>query len=219
MHILIVEDDIQLNTTIKHFLESKGYTVTALIEGSSAVDVIDTNTFDMYIIDINLPQIDGLEIVRHIREGDPQVPVIMITASLGLSDFQKAFDNGCSDYIKKPFFLEELAIRMRKLLPQQKQQRMRLARGIEYDPVAKELYIDNQQQKLRKKERLLLDLLLQTPNITVPAETITDHVWQGQIRQNYPLRQLVNELRRHFSDKGEFIHTEIGIGYRFETDT
>ena len=116
MNVLLIEDDVQLNTTITNFLTFNKYEVTSLFDGDKAISQIDINRYDLYIMDINVPNINGLEIVKYIRQKDLSTPIIMITASLELDNFKLAFKNGCSEYIKKPFYLEELDIRINNLL-------------------------------------------------------------------------------------------------------
>jgi len=116
MNVLLIEDDIQLNTTITNFLKSTSKDVVSVMDGEIAIDTIDNNNFNLFIIDINIPHINGLDIVKYIRQKETMTPIIMITASMELSNFQKAFQNGCNEYIKKPFFLEELEIRINNLI-------------------------------------------------------------------------------------------------------
>ncbi len=114
MDILLIEDDITLNSTIADFLKYKGNEIQTFEDGLKAIETIDKTNFDLYIIDINIPHINGLEIVKYIRQKDTTTPIIMITASMELENFKRAYKNGCDDYIKKPFYLEELDIRIEK---------------------------------------------------------------------------------------------------------
>lgn len=216
MRVLLVEDDVQLNTTIQNFLLFKNYSVTALTDGIKALEQIDANGYDLYIIDINIPNIDGLEIIRYIRNKDLVTPVIIITASLELQNFKTAFEYGCSEYIKKPFYLEELEIRIDNLVQKTETSVIKIAPNISYDCEYEELQVDNEFVKLRKKERRLLTLLLQNLNKTVKTQAIESYVWENELKETYPLRQLVNDLRKKFNSKEKFIVSEIGIGYRFE---
>jgi len=219
MKVLLVEDDIQLNTTISGFLDSINYSVLSLFDGELALDAIDKEEFNLYIIDINIPNISGLELVRYIRQKDLTTPVVMITASMELSNFQEAFNNGCDEYIKKPFFLEELEIRINNLLQKKEKELIKIASNITYDMEYEELMIDDAVVKLRKKERKLLRILLQNCNHTVSIDAICAYVWENEIREHYPLRQLISELRKYFKGQENFIVADVGIGYRFETQT
>jgi len=217
MKVLLIEDDIQLNTTISHFLKSISYNVISTMDGEVAINTIDNNIFNLFIIDINIPKINGLDIVKYIRQKDTVTPIIMITASMELNNFQKAFKNGCNEYIKKPFFLEELEIRINNLLEKAQNNIIHISHNIIYDIEYEELKIDNKIIKLRKKERKFLTILLQNINHTVDIDTLQNYIWDNEIREVYPLRQLVSELRNKFTTGEKFIFADIGIGYRFET--
>ena len=216
MKVLVIEDDIQLNSTVSDFLIFKDYDVVSLFDGDEAISEIDSNRFDIYIIDINIPNINGLDIVKYIRQKDLSSPIIMITASMELENFKSAFDNGCNEYIKKPFYLEELEIRINNLLNKESNNIIQISKTITYDTEYEELVIDGVVIKLRKKERRFLSLLLKDVNKTVTTELIENYVWENEIKEIYPIRQLVNELRKKFNNGEKFIFTDNGIGYRFE---
>jgi len=214
--VLLIEDDIQLNTTISNFLQSIDYEVVSVLDGEVAIDTIDEEDFNLFIIDINIPTINGLEIVKYIRQKDLNTPIVIITASIELNNFKSAFEYGCSEYIKKPFFLEELEIRINNLLSKSSENIINISQNISYDMEYEELKIDNEVIKLRKKERRLLTILLQNLNHTVDNETLYSYIWENEIKQSYPLRQLVSELRKYFDAGENFIFSDVGVGYRFE---
>ena len=220
MNVLLIEDDVILNDTVTHYLQLKGYCVTSLHDGMKSIDTIDQCDFDIFIIDINIPGMNGLEIIRYIRQKDLTSPIVVITASIELENFKTAYIYGCSDYIKKPFHLEELDIRINKLLgnPIRSRSTIRIAENIVYDFEYEELTVDGSAKRLRKKERRLLYILLKNANKTLPTETIETYVWENDVRDSYPLRQLVTDLRKHLGDNKEFIHSDRGIGYRFELE-
>lgn len=116
MNILLIEDDITLNDTIAEYLKFKGDDIESLEDGDKAIEIIDSKVFDLYIIDINIPNINGLDLLKYICQKDTKTPIIIITASLELENFKTAYKSGCDDYIKKPFYLEELDIRINKLM-------------------------------------------------------------------------------------------------------
>ena len=218
MNVLLIEDDVTLNSTITDFLKFKEYAIVSLEDGMSAIDTIDNTNFDLYIIDINIPHINGLEIVKYIRQKDLETPIIMITASMELENFKTAYQNGCDDYIKKPFYLEELEIRIEKLLSNKVDENsiVQISDNITYDTDYEELKIDGELKRLRKKEKRLLTILLQNINKTVSTEMIENYVWENEIRESYPLRQLVNALRKSFDNGEKYIFMDRGVGYRFE---
>jgi len=218
MKILIIEDDIQLNTTITNFLRYKGCQTTSVEDGEEALEYIDKNFYDLYIIDINIPKVSGLEVLKYIRQKDLITPVIIITASLELENLKTAYKNGCNEYIKKPFYLEELEIKIDKIcVGNYKNEIINISDNISYDTSLEELIINGEIKRLRKKEKRLLTILLQNINKTVPTQTLENYIWENEIKESYPLRQLVNDLRKYFDNGEKFIFSEIGVGYRFET--
>ena len=217
MKILIIEDDIQLNTTITNFLKYKGYKTISVEDGEVAFEYINKNLYDLYIIDINIPKISGLELLKYIRQKDLKTPVVIITASLELENIKTAYKNGCDEYIKKPFYLEELEIKIDKICKVNSDQNViKISENIFYDMGLEELFIDDKIKRLRKKEKRLLTILLKNLNKTVPTQTLEDYVWENDIKESYHLRQLVNALRKYFGKEERFIFSEAGVGYRLE---
>jgi len=210
--VLLVEDDIQLAKVIKRILSSKGFLVDIEEDGKGALDIIKEKEYDLYLIDINIPNVNGLELVKVIKSLYFDSVVIMITANVDEYNFQKAYEYGCDDYVKKPFHATELEVRINRLLKQD---------NIKFDEYEfkfdeDELFRNGERIPLRKKEKRLLHILLKNVNSTVKSQKIIDYVWEGEKKENYPLRQLINEVRRKF-DK-PYIKTVIGIGYRFEIE-
>lgn len=218
MKILLIEDDSILNETITDYLKLKGNEVIDLENGTEAINVIDKSNFDLYIVDINIPHINGLEIVKYIRNKDIDTPIIMITASMELDSLKSAYKNGCDDYIKKPFYLEELNIRISKLISKSKNKDtlIKISDAVTYDLEYEELSVNGVAKRLRKKEKRLLNLFLNNINKILTTEKIENYVWENEIKDSYPLRQLVNDLRKHFDGGENFIFADRGIGYKFE---
>lgn len=218
MNILLIEDDLTLNELITDYLKLNGNSVVSLEDGMNAIDTIDKTNFDLYIIDINIPHINGLEIVKYIRQKDTLTPIIIITASIELENFKTAYQNGCDDYIKKPFYLEELEIRINKLLSKKLNDCsiIKISDNITYNTEYEELVVNKEIKRLRKKEKRLLCLFLQNINKTVSNEVIENYVWENGIKEFHPVRQLVNDLKKHFDNGEKFIFSERGVGYRFE---
>ena len=213
MEVLLIEDDLQLAKIVKKILESKGYNIVLVEDGLKALEEIKKKSFDLYLIDINIPHISGLELVKYIRELYNDGYIIMITASVDEYYFEKAYEYGCDDYIKKPFHLKELEVRVKHLL--------NIENSFKFDNYEfrfddDELFKNDERINLRKKEKRLLHILLKNVNRTVYNQKIIDYVWEGEKKDNYPLRQLINELRKKF-DK-DYIKTVVGIGYRFEVE-
>ncbi len=210
--VLLVEDDLQLAKIVKRILESKDFIVTLVEDGSKALELIKNNDYDFYLIDINIPGVNGLELVKYIRELKKNGKVIMITASVEEYNFKKAYEYGCDDYIKKPFHATELEVRIKHLMEKEEE-------SIKFDDYefifsSSDLFKNKEMVNLRKKEKKLLYILLKNANYTVNNQKIIDYVWGGENKKDPPIRQLVNELRKKF-DK-DYIKTVVGVGYRFE---
>ena len=218
MDVFLAEDNLALSKALITFFKLKSYNIFHFDDGEKAYDDITShNLKNIYIIDIDLPNISGLELVKKIRNIDKEIPIIIITASVDIEDFEKAYSLGCSEYIKKPFNLKELDIRLNRLLQNDlKTKVIHLKKGIKFDLHSKTLYIDNKEVNLRKKELRFLTLLFENKNRKVLTEEFEDYIWEGDIKTNYPLRQLVNSLRRKL--RYNFIKTEIGIGYSIHED-
>ena len=215
MRVLIIEDDVQLNIAISEFCKIKSFDTVSIKDGLDAIDQIDSGHFDLYIIDINIPRINGLDLLKHIRKTDLDTPIIIITASLEIQNFAAAFENGCSEYIKKPFHLKELDIRINNLLALNKPAMITLNDELTYDLSREEFYYQNRAIKLRYKEKRFCAILMKHINTVVPNELIYDYVWEGEIKETYPLRQLLVELRKKLPF--DIIQTKIREGYIIET--
>ena len=215
MKILLIEDNADLNIAISDFLKVLKYDVVSVLDGSDAITVIDNNKFDLYITDINIPHVSGLDIVKYIRQKDLISSIIVITALLGIENFVDAFNFGCSEYIKKPFHLKELNIRIKKLLENNIVETFRIDEHISYNFKSEELYVNGEVVHLRKKANKLLQILLQNVNETVKNDDIINFVWENDIKEKYPLRQLVTELRKNLASQTNYITTKVSVGYKF----
>ncbi|KIM11333.1 MAG: hypothetical protein KU37_06770 [Sulfuricurvum sp. PC08-66] len=208
---LLVEDDIRLQKSIATFLSLLGYEVATASDGEKAFDLILLQPYDLYLLDVNLPHIDGLDLIDRVRSFYPSAPIIMLTASLEIATLEKAYTRGCSEYIKKPFNLKELQIRIERLLPPQPKT-IAITPTLAFDPQTRTLTHEGTPIALRPKELRLLSLLCANANRLVSTSTIESYVWEDEIRDAYPVRQLVNQLREHLtSDAIETVH---GNGYK-----
>ncbi|RXK06534.1 response regulator transcription factor [Halarcobacter bivalviorum] len=214
MKILLLEDNKKLNATIKKRLELKGYKVFSFIDGQEALNSIDEG-FSCFILDINVPNIDGIKILKKIRNYYTVVPIIIISATVELDMIKEAYDFGCNDYLKKPFFIDELEIKVEKLC-QVKDEKDYFDKDSYFDYKSSTLCIDNEEQRLTKKERLLMNLFLTKKNQVLTYEAIENYVWEGSFASIESIRSLVRRLRKVV--KKDYIHTVVDTGYIFKTD-
>ncbi len=215
MKVLIIEDDIQLNIAINEFFRIKGFETVAIKDGLKAIETIDNQDVDLYIIDINIPAINGLDLLKYIRKTDIHTPIIIIAASLEIQNLSTAFENGCNEYIKKPFHLKELDIRINKSLSLDRSATIQVKDALYYDFNTEEFLYKNQPIHLRWKKKRLCAILMKNANSIVSKERICDYVWEGKVKESYPLRQLLGELRKKLPF--DIIQTKIREGYMIAT--
>lgn len=214
MKILLLEDNIKLNSTIKKRLELKGYKVHSFTDGQEAFNNI-TEGFSCFILDINVPNIDGIKILKKIREYYSEIPVIIISATVELDIIKESYDFGCNDYLKKPFFIDELEIKVERLC-QIKDDIINFDDNCYFDFKSSTVSIDNQTHRLTKKERLLMNIFLIKKNQVLTYEAIENYVWEGSFVSIESIRSLVRRLRKVV--KKDYIETVVDTGYKFKVD-
>jgi len=222
MKILLVEDDKQLGRALKKTLNAKGYEVNHIEDGEDAFNDILIHEYDVYLLDINLPKIDGIKLIKLIRHKNQNAIIIMITASAEIEDMEKAYGenyDGCDEYIKKPFHSEELLLRINHWIKVKQDQCKNnnnkiIVDNMEFYLDTLDLYIDGILANLRKKEKRLLAILLKNLGKTVSKDDIINYVWENEEKKNYPLRQLISELKNKLPK--DYITSVVGIGYRFD---
>lgn len=215
MRVLIIEDDIQLNLALSEFFKIKSFAAVCVHDGMKAIDQIDSGYFDLYIIDINIPDINGLDVLKYIRKINLYTPIIIITASLEIQNFSNAFAFGCSEYIKKPFHFKELDIRINNLLSLNENETIILNDELHYNLFTEEYLYKNKPITLRNKEKRFCTLMMKHINSVVTNEMIYHYVWEGEIKETYPLRQLLVELRKKLPFN--IIQTKFREGYMIES--
>ncbi len=211
MKILLLEDNERLANLIAEALEQKKYCVMRFDDGKKALEAID-NGYDCFILDINVPGLDGISLLKEIRSMDSTTPAIIISANIELETIQDAYNKGCDEYLKKPFYMYELETKIEKLC-KPKVATINLAQGYCYD-VENEILLDahHEEIKLAKKEILLLNLFAKNLGKTVTFERIEQYVWEGELTTTENIRALVKRLRKKLPE--EIIENQGGIGYR-----
>ncbi|MCG3711108.1 response regulator transcription factor [Aliarcobacter butzleri] len=212
MKILLLEDNQKLNETITKRLKMKNYNIISFTDGAEAYEKI-TEGFSCFILDINVPNVDGINILKKIREFYEIVPVIIISASVELDIIKQSYDFGCNDYLKKPFFIDELEIKIEKLC-QIKNDKIYFDENSYFDFISATITINDEEIRLTKKEKLLMNLFLSKRNQVITYETIENYVWEGNFVTLESIRSLIRRLRK-ILDK-EFIQTVIDTGYIFK---
>lgn len=208
MKIFLLEDDYSLNEAIKEIIELENHCVDNFYEGDAAFNNI-SNNYDLYILDINTPNIDGLELLKAIKSTNLKTKVIMISANINIELMKKAYDLGCDDYLKKPFNLEELIFKINRY--EQKNKIIYLDKDITFNLSKKELIINNQIIDLTKNEKNLLTLLIENNGIKVSHEQIENFVYNGVSKSSDAIRSLVKRLRKKLTK--ELICNSLEEGY------
>jgi two-component system, OmpR family, response regulator len=221
MKILLLEDEYMLLSSIRTFLLQKLHSVDTFESGKEAMEAFlaSPDKYDMFILDINTPEMSGLDFLKAIRESGNDAPIIMITAQIDISSIDKAYDLGCSEYLKKPFNLRELELRMQKLAPAKKEQNgniIKISENYTFDLKTKNLLFKNAPENLTKRQTLFVSLLVTNRNRIIDYDKIKSFVWgNDEYVEDSTIRSLVNRLRNEL--KEDFIINHRGVGYAVET--
>lgn len=217
MRLLLVEDDAALGEGICDGLRLEGYTLDWLQDGQSALHALSVESFDVLVLDLGLPRLDGLELLRRLRAAENAMPVLILTARDGLEDRIAGLDAGADDYLVKPFDLNELKARLRALLRRSAGRARVLIEhaGVSLDPATQQVRYNGQPVVLTPKEYLLLHELLAQPGKVFTRERLTQllYGWDEEPESN-TLEVNIYQLRKKLFNG--LIRTVRGIGYLVE---
>jgi DNA-binding response OmpR family regulator len=213
MKILLLEDNKKLNNSIVKRLTLKGYRVDSFEDGQEAYMHMDEG-YHCFVLDINVPSINGVELLKRIREYYDEIPVIIVSATVELDVIRDAYGFGCDDFIKKPFFIDELEIKIAKLCNIDHAVLYFGEDGV-FEYKTSLFRRGNETYHLSKKERLLINLFLTHTDQVITFETIQNYVWEGNVVSLDSIRSLVRRVRKLFGN--DVIETLIGIGYILKT--
>lgn len=218
MRILIVEDEIDLCDTIAEGLQIDGYAVDRCCNGEEAYELITTETYDLVVLDLNLPGMDGIDILTEVRKQNKEVKVLILSARGSVSDKVLGLDTGANDYLAKPFDFEELEARIRSLLRRTFMQENTVLRweGIALDTIKRTLSIDGKELSLTKKELALMEYFLLHPSHVISQEELMEHVWNMEADSfSNAVRVHIASLRKKLKSALGYdpIGTKIGEGY------
>jgi len=215
MKILLLEDELMLQSSICEYLEGLGHMVAVFSDGNRAKEVLEHEIFDILILDINVPNIDGFTLLEYLNKREVFTPVLFISAMIDIDDISRAFSLGAYDYLKKPFHLKELWLRIERIARQlESHQRTHvvLSENYSYDKQKNILYYYDKPQELTKKQQLILELLCKNVDINVSFDKFRSFVWNHEPVDNATIRAEISRLRRTL--KEEFIQNIKGVGYR-----
>jgi DNA-binding response OmpR family regulator len=216
MKILLLEDELMLNESICEYLESDGHKVESFVDGLEAFEAIKTNSYDLLILDINVPGIDGLSFLEELHLLKIYVSVIYISALVDIEDISRAYNLGCHDYLKKPFHLKELALRINRVKLEKERPRvhLRISKNYSYDQEHSLLLFNDEPQVLTKKQSQMIDLLARNRGMVVDFEQFQTYVWSEQLVDNATIRAEINRLKKNL--KEDFVINVRGMGYMID---
>ncbi|WP_297443941.1 response regulator transcription factor [Sulfurimonas sp.] len=216
MKLLLLEDEIMLNESIQEYLQEQGHIIVSFIDGFEAFQSLQNDVYDLLILDINVPNIDGLTLLEKLHERKIHIPTIYISALVDIEDISRAYDLGCYDYLKKPFHLKELALKIDRILIDRDVPLvfLRLSKNYTYDQESNTLLFNNTPQILTKRQAQIIDILARNRGRIVDFEQLRIYIWDEQIIDNATIRAEVNRLKK--SLKEDIISNVRGMGYMIE---
>ena len=219
MYILLVEDDQALAQAIVYRLRKEGMTVDREGDGQAGLMLLKQNPYDAVLLDRMMPGMDGVTLLKYMRDMGSQVPVLMLTAMDGIADRVEGLDAGADDYLVKPFAMDEMVARIRALLRRPVQwlpQNTAAAGDLLLDTERLLLRCGGHESELSRREGQLLAFLLRNPNQILPRHLLLDRVWMEAIVEEGNLDIYIHFLRKKLKEAGSVcrIQTMRGIGYR-----
>ena len=227
LSILLAEDEENLHEALKLNLELEGYEVTSAFDGSTALQKIQNEYFDLVVLDIMLPEVDGIHVTETIRIQNNEVPILILSVKNTSADRVLGLKKGADDYLTKPFNLEELLLRVQKLIEKNKKMSEKDTTGDSYNFGRNSINFKAQEAvtktgeriQLSKKEAMLLKLLIENKNEVVPREKILQTVWGYNV---YPTTRTIDNFilsfRKYFEEDSrnpQYFHSVRGVGYKY----
>jgi len=221
MRVLVIEDDATLGHALQEFLMEQGYGVDWLKEGEQVSGAVAAQSYDLLLLDLNLPGMSGLEVLQQLRNAGQQVPVLILTARDGLDDRVAGLDAGADDYVTKPFELPELAARVRALARRRVGQAQTVldCGPLSFDTVGRQIRVDGKRLALSVRELSVLEMLMARPGRVVTKQQIVNSLSasDADFSEN-AVEVYVYRLRKRLDGAGVSIQTVRGFGYLLDID-
>jgi len=217
MKILLLEDDVILNELIAEYLEELGYEVVVAYDGYEALDLLKEHTIDIILLDVGVPNLNGFELLEYLKSIGITTPAIFITSLNSAKDLEKAYNIGCDDYIKKPFELKELEVRIHYLIKTHNLnlQEYQFQNGALYNFDLKTITHHGKNYNLSQKEAQILEYFIQNSNRVVSLDELVSNIWEFDTAPTYStIRTYIKNLRKILGK--EILTTLKGVGYKFE---
>ena len=215
--ILLLEDDYLYRVSIKEFLEELDFHVDDFENGDDAFDAIFENYYDLLLLDIRVPGMDGFSLVEYIRKEKLEVPIIVLTSLTDIKDLSKGYELGCNDYIRKPFDMIELKFRIEQLIKNNfktNEDLIELNNSFKFDIKKSILHQNDEIVDLSQKESEVVSLLVLNRSFFVSIETLHDRVWENKDISYSDIRMCIKRIREK-TDK-DFIKTKRYVGYKID---
>jgi len=220
VRLLIVDDEDDFTVSLARGLREQGYATDVAADGKVALELDEVNDYDLVILDLNLPGLDGIEVCRRMRAARPALLILMLTARERLADRILGLDVGADDYLVKPFHFAELTARLRALLRRDLRVRAPFLewRDLRLDEVGRVVWLGSRRLDLTAKEFGCLEYLLRHKGDIISQEALLEHVWDGSVNPfSATVRMHIASLRRKLGDPADapqYIETVTGQGYR-----
>ncbi|MFZ2513938.1 MAG: response regulator transcription factor [Candidatus Saccharimonadales bacterium] len=221
MRLLLVEDEEKIGLPLKKAFERHLYAVDYETNGREAYVMAGVNGYDCIILDINLPDMDGVEITRKLRGDGVMTPILMLTARGEQEDVVEGFENGADDYLRKPFHFQELLLRINSLVKRNSAEKSEVlsTKQITLNPRTKKAYAHGSEIKLNAKEFGILEYLLRNKGCLASQEELLEHVWDSRVNIfTQTVRTNIKTLRQKIDPDKLLIETVKGSGYRINDD-
>ncbi len=215
MKILLLEDDKFICESIKDFFELDGNKVDFFYDGQDLLDNAILENYDIFLFDINTPRKNGFETLKIIRDEGIKTPVIYITAQSDIEHVKQGYALGCNDYVRKPFILDELELRINKILYKETNNKLiKITDNYHFDLTSMQLFYKNKEIELNYYEKNLLYLLVKNIGTTLSPNTIKDYVWEEKNICDNTLRTQIKKLRAKLEEN--FIINIRNVGYKIK---
>lgn len=223
MKILLAEDEVDLNNVVTRYLKKNGYSVDSVLDGEEALDYLEYGEYDLVILDIMMPKVDGFEVIKKLRDKGNHTSVLMLTARDSADDKVKGLDLGADDYIVKPFDFNELMARIRAVVRRKYgNSSNRLVIGdLILDTSEKSVTRAGKQIELTGKEYEVLEYLMQSKNRILSRDQIKEHVWDFDYEGDSNIIDvLIKNIRKKIDIEAgkQIIYTKRGLGYVIKED-
>jgi DNA-binding response OmpR family regulator len=215
MKILLLEDELMLQSAMVEYLTDTGYKVDAFEDGKEAFEHCIKESYDLFILDINTPSLDGLSLLEKLQKEKIFVPTIFVSAITQIEQISKAYELGCYDYLKKPFHLKELTLHIERLLKManiESKSLVKISKMYSYDIQKERLFFDNEEQSLTPKQAQIINLFACNINKIVDFDMLRHYVWNDPQIDNATIRAEVHRVRQMLRE--DLIESLKGIGYR-----